>query len=59
MHNSPLKCATNDASTASPQKYDSSKHVQSYASLAVDKASPTKQSAASQISPEKRSRENV
>ena len=58
MHNSPLKCTTNDAS--SPQKFQVTAAGQSYKDYDA-KASPVKNAsaAASNISPEKRTRENL
>ena len=56
MHNSPLKCTTNDAAQSSPVKYDGLKSSLSGNDL---KSSPVKAAGAAQISPEKKTRENM
>lgn len=54
MHNSPLKCTTNDGGSVSPVKNEGLKSDYSHS-----KQSPLKAAGASQISPEKRTRENI
>ena len=56
MHNSPLKCTTNDAAQTSPVKFDGMKSSFSGKDF---KSSPIKAAGAAQISPEKKTRENV